>query len=178
MRSTSTLFRIRRAAASGIGALLAMGLIGSAVAQERQSYLMGEGQRLQFVVHILGEVRAPGEYTVLDRTTVIELVSKAGGPTEYAGLANVRLTRVEHRPVLVAGAAAGVADDSTYVLHLNLDDFLNGKDRRPALVLQPGDIVTVPSNGWSRWRRISGIARDLSVVASAYFLYLRAVKNN
>ena len=139
---------------------------------------MGDGQQLQFVVHVLGEVRAPGEYTVLDNTTVIDLVSKAGGPTEYAGLANVRVTRVLHRPVVVAGSAAGVADDSTYVMHLNLDNYLDGRDRKPALVLQPGDVVTVPSNGWSKWRRISGIARDLSVVASAYFLYLRAARNN
>jgi len=175
MRTRSSLPGLARASAC---ALLAAALAGAAPAQDRQGYTLGEGQRLMIVVHVLGEVKSPGPYSVEDNTTVMELVSRAGGPTEFASLGSVRLTRVEHRPIEVAATAADVADDSTHVIRVDLDAYLNGKNRAPLPILGPGDIVTVPRNGWFHWRRIAGIARDLSVVASAYFLYLRAVNNN
>ena len=48
--------------------------------------------QLKVVVHIWGEVRSPGEYTVPAGTNILELISKAGGPTEYANMGKVKLT--------------------------------------------------------------------------------------
>ena len=51
-------------------------------------------------------------------------------------------------------------------------------DRLPiAPVLQPGDVVFVPKNSWHKWKDVSAVIRDVSVVASAYFLYVRATRN-
>ena len=159
--------------------ILAVGCMapGSARAQEHEDYIVREGQRLMIVVHILGEVKKPGEYTVEDRTTVMELLSKAGGPTEFADLGAVTLTRVEPPSGYTLAGTDGGAE-RTHVVRVDLDRYLEGKSTAPPPVLQPGDIVDVRPNGWFQWRRVSGIARDVSVVASAYFLYLRAAHNN
>ena len=157
---------------------------GSGRAQESKDYILSDGQRLMIVVHALGEVKRPGEYTVDDNTTVMELVSKAGGSTEFAALDAVLLTRQpQPRPFAVAGLGVGQAldagsGDSTEVLRVDLKAYLEGKSPGPPPTLRPGDIVTVPTNSYFKWRRVAGIARDLSVVASAYFLYLRAANNN
>src|SRR5688572_8546323 len=47
-------------------------------------YILGAESRLEIVVHVLGEVERPGEYRVTDETDVLELISKAGGPTRFA----------------------------------------------------------------------------------------------
>ena len=75
--------------------LFAVLLHAPAGAQTRidDTYLLGEEQRLEIVVHVLGEVERPGEYRVPDDTDVLEAVSKAGGPTEFAHLGNVSLRR-------------------------------------------------------------------------------------
>src|SRR5574337_1129678 len=64
----------------------------AAGAQERDRYILGEQKQLEILVHILGQVQKPGEYRVPDGTNVLELLSKAGGPTEYSDLSEVVLT--------------------------------------------------------------------------------------
>ena len=65
-------------------------------AQERTKpgdYFLGDEEKLEMVVHIWGEVKEPGEFRVSYETNVVELISKAGGPTEFANLSKIRLTR-------------------------------------------------------------------------------------
>ncbi len=56
-------------------------LLGQLGAQEKERYLLGDEQKLEMIVHVFGEVARPGEYRVADDTNVLELISKAGGPT-------------------------------------------------------------------------------------------------
>jgi protein involved in polysaccharide export with SLBB domain len=46
-----------------------------------------------FPVHIIGQVRSPTYYKVIDNTTLQELITMAGGTTELADLKHVRLFR-------------------------------------------------------------------------------------
>ena len=62
--------------------------------QDREKYLIGSEKKLEMIVHIMGEVRKPGEYRVEDNTTLLELISKAGGPTQFASLGGVKITRI------------------------------------------------------------------------------------
>ncbi len=142
-------------------------LFGPAVAQQQTSdpYLLGEEQRLEFVVHVLGEVERPGEYRVPDDTDVLEAISKAGGPTEFAHLGNVSLRRRDP-------GASGVA-----VSNVDLSSFLKHESDAPPPILGPGDVITVPRNKMARWRTAFTLVRDVSVVATAYLLYLRIDEN-
>jgi hypothetical protein len=62
-------------------------------------------------------------------------------------------------------------------MRVDLDLYLNSPEGAPIPGLQPGDVVMVPRNRKYRWKFVAGILRDLSVVASAYFLGVRAFQN-
>ena len=149
----------------------------NAFGQGTEKYLMGEEKKLEIIVYILGEVQRPGEYRVNDNTNVVELIAKAGGPTDYSNLRSVIVTRV--RPDLVA--TLGVAPSSQPSVHkeiikLDVLEYLREQNTKQLPTLQPGDIVLVPKNNWNTWKSIASVSRDIAVIASAYFLYLRSVK--
>lgn len=159
-------------------------LIGPLYAQQEGKYIAGTEKQLQMVVHIFGEVRRPGEYTVLDNTNLLELVSKAGGPTQYSNLGGIKLTRVALFPRKRNGSRSNSngADRTGQftrkrIYKIDLSDYLNKEKAMPLPVLQPGDVVFVPRNRWFKWRNVVGVARDLSVIASVYFIYLRATRD-
>ena len=79
------------------------------------------------------------------------------------------------RRVLLAIAAPLAAQDEAprYTSRFNVATYAGAS----IPTLQPGDVVVVPRNGFSKWKSVAGILRDLSVVASAYFLYLRTTKD-
>jgi len=144
-------------------------------AQDNQDYILGEEQKLEMIVHIFGEVKKPGEYRVNDKTDVLELISKAGGPSEFSNLGDTRLTRVNN---YTSKLKNGNGTYGKKVIELDLEDYLKGKKDMSIPVLLPGDIVYVPRNTWYRWRNIVSVARDISVVASVYWLYVRAKNEN
>jgi polysaccharide export outer membrane protein len=137
-----------------------------ATAQERERYILGETTRLEILVHVMGQVQTPGEYRVPDNTNVLELISKAGGPTDYARLSSVIVKRG-------GGSSSVESKNEGDVIRVNLEDYLTHENAKPVPVLQPGDVVTVPSNSWSTWKTVFGMARDISVVASLYLLWAR-----
>ena len=147
---------------------LSLALTGTSAAQGPldDSYLVGDADRLEMVVYVLGEVVRPGEYRVTDDTDVLELISKAGGPTEFASLANVTL---RHR------GAAGVEPGAEPIVHVDVSEFLSHPDAAPLPELSPGDVVMVPRNGKAKWRYVFTMVRDLSVVVSMYLLYLNII---
>lgn len=144
--------------------------------QERDAYLSGENGQLEMVVHIIGEVKKPGEYRVVDSTNLMELISKAEGPTEFSNLRSVTITRPNTSQLYTNGNGTnGRSHRSKRIIKFNVKDYLKqGKVAPPKL--RPGDIVMVPRNNWHKWRNGFTIIRDLSVVASVYLLYLRSTK--
>lgn len=169
--------RVRLSPRSGLIGLLA-GLVfcfspHPAAAQDRTGYITGQPAGLEMLVHIIGEVQKPGEYQVRDQTDLLELVSKAGGPTQFS-----RLSAITVRRIMSARTAAASSREQPRVeiLHVDLDKVMRDRAATPPPVLMPGDVVFVPKNTWHRWKEVAGVARDISVIASAYFLYLRATK--
>lgn len=73
--------------------------IGSATGniQQRQGgyYDYSRTNTLNMEVAIWGFVRYPGKYLIPVNTTIIDLISYAGGPTEDAELEDIRLYRVD-----------------------------------------------------------------------------------
>lgn len=143
-------------------------------AQERSGYLQGEHQGLEMIVHIMGEVQKPGEYRVADHTNLLELLANAGGPTQFSKLGVVSIRRV---PTWIAPEnTSGAPAPRPSILRVDVNELLHDANIA-APALQPGDVVFVPKNSWSTWKDVASVMRDISVVASAYFLYLNAVKD-
>lgn len=157
--------------------MLALGVwLPARLHAQDEVYTHEDSRRLQIRVHIIGEVKEPGEYLVFDNTDVLELISKAGGPTEFGNLGRVRIRRsavpIPIHDVLSNGSTNG-DESAEKLLHADLMAYLNAQSDVPPPVLRPGDVVTVPSNSWRTWRRVFSMVRDVAVIASVYLLYLR-----
>jgi polysaccharide export outer membrane protein len=81
-------------------------------------------------VTITGQVSKPGSYPLLGPTTVVQLISEAGGVLEWADAKNIILLRT------VDGKQA-----SYRVNYRNLE---RGKSLQENVVLRPGDSIIVP----------------------------------
>ena len=82
-------------------------------------------------VQVLGEAQKPGLFYLTGRTTLVEVLSRAGGLTSYAG-----------REVLIV-RGGGEATPPRAVLRANLEKLQAG-DTSEDLRLENGDIVIVP----------------------------------
>jgi len=81
-------------------------------------------------VFITGEVNKPGPYPLVGPTTVLQLISIAGGLRDYADSKKILIVRNEDgRPV-------------SYLF--NYKDVVSRKNLRQNIELKPGDTVIVP----------------------------------
>lgn len=87
-------------------------------------------------ISVIGEVAAPGDYTVSSLATVLNALSAAGGPTKNGSLRNVTIRR------------AGKSEET-----IDLYDFFLTGDKRKDLRLSSGDTIFVPVIG-----RIAAVA--------------------
>ena len=81
-------------------------------------------------VFITGEVSKPGPYPLVGPTTVLELISLAGGLKDYADRKNILIVRTENgRPM-------------SYLF--NYKDVVSRKNLEQNIELKPGDTIIVP----------------------------------
>lgn len=85
--------------------------------------------RTNFEVSVLGEVTEPGTFPWVDRMTLVQAISDAGGLTPVAAKRRVRLTRQ-------------TTDGGRETYEISLVDITAGEAEDP--LLRPGDIVFVP----------------------------------
>lgn len=107
------------------------------------------GPGLTIKVHVWGEVKKPGLLAVPSNTDLMELLSLAGGPTDYANLGKVKLIRRER------------AEEQIFVI--DLGEYLNKGDPTCLMILRSGDAVVVPKSSWYYWRQAIGIVSDIAV---------------
>ncbi|HEY5976146.1 MAG TPA: SLBB domain-containing protein, partial [Geobacteraceae bacterium] len=81
-------------------------------------------------VYVIGEVEAPGDYTISGLSTVLNALSAAGGPTKNGSLRNLKIRR------------AGREDEP-----VDLYDFFTKGDKSRDIRLQSGDAIFVPVIG-------------------------------
>jgi protein involved in polysaccharide export with SLBB domain len=127
------------------------------VRQRIHQFLARDKKEVDFVVEPIfrvlvgGEVRQPSVYAVPMATTVAEVVSLAGGPTERGRLNKVRLLR---------GGRA---------VHLDLNDPSLSDATRP---VHSGDRITVGRSG-NFFRDVIGPLSSLSALAVSFAVLLR-----
>lgn len=90
-------------------------------------------------VFILGEVETPGEYPLTGETTLVEVLTLAGGPTEDAGSEVIVIRPKNHRenPVSLEEAR----EDE--IIDLSLRKLLEG-DTSQNVFLEPNDTIYIP----------------------------------
>lgn len=147
-------------------------------------YLIGEEEKLEMIVHIWGEVRNPGEYRVQDDTNVLELISKAGGPTEFSNLEDVILTRGgfpwRQLANFKSNATLQAKKDNLpeyskgfqkRVIRINLKEYLEKEDFKGFPKLQPGDVLRIKRNSWFRWMTAIRLVSQIAIVFQAMYYF-------
>jgi polysaccharide export outer membrane protein len=81
-------------------------------------------------VYITGEINRPGAYSLMMPTTVIQLISMAGGLREFAKTKDIVILRTE------SGKQSAI--------RFNYKDVMNRKKLTQNILLQPGDTIIVP----------------------------------
>jgi polysaccharide biosynthesis/export protein len=98
-------------------------------------------------IYVLGEVRAPGKYTIEGQVTLLEVIAKAGSLTPTAGPI---LTVHRYRDGIAAAAAAALEPAlpgdprGAELLRIPYDDLKEGRFKANIL-LQDGDTIFVPA---------------------------------
>ena len=85
-------------------------------------------------VFITGQVMKPGPYPIGDRMTVMQLISTAGGLTEYA----------KKKDIVILREPAGRPGEKPAAFKFNYDDVRKMKNLASNIELKPGDTVIVP----------------------------------
>lgn len=112
------------------------------------------GFRESETVSILGAVKVPGTYKLINNISLKELVFKAKGFTEMASTDSVELVRIIKDPEKLR-----LTDEKTIVMKFTLDKNLNFKDGDGEIQLQNGDQVivrTIPGYEEIRMVKIDG----------------------
>ena len=81
-------------------------------------------------VFITGQVAKPGPYLMSSKTTVLQLISTAGGLNEYAKASKIAIMRAENGRQMR--------------FSFNYKDVMNGKNLQQNIELKPGDTIIVP----------------------------------
>jgi polysaccharide export outer membrane protein len=81
-------------------------------------------------IYILGRVNRPGEYELLKNMTIIQAISRAGGPTEWAKTSDIRLIRK------IKGT------ERTFTVDYGA--IVSSKDLSQNILLEPDDTIFVP----------------------------------
>jgi len=145
----------------------------------RDQYQIGEDQRLMITVHVFGEIQKPGEYLVSDNTNILEIISKAGGPTEFSNLSKVKITRglvsIDDLKKALKMSKNRRKPVMKQVININLKKMLDNERSMSTLpTLKPGDVIRVGRNGWFAWQTVIRIFSQLAIVVQVWYWYNRS----
>lgn len=110
-------------------------------------------------VNLWGYVNNPGRYEVPASTNLIQLVTYAGGPKEYASMSDIRIFRVTN-------------DITTELDGVDLDD--PARTRPEELALYNEDTIVIESTAWLSWKEFfSFISAPLAITSSIAIIIWR-----
>ena len=118
-------------------------------------YYIAKPGELTMQVNLWGFVKNPGRYEVPSSTDLIQLISFAGGPVQYAKLDEVKLTR------MILNDTTGAKQE----IILNLEHL--DKLKQSSLALYPGDTIFIDHTGWLTLRDVFSFVTTAAVITSA-----------
>jgi polysaccharide biosynthesis/export protein len=130
-------------------------------------YSYTEEGGLNINVNIWGFVASPGKYKVASSTTLIQLISMAGGPTDRARLSDIRILH-------------DLTVDSTIVEPVNvfnLEEYTRTADTSLNPTLIENDTIIVPGDALNVFREILAVFRDIALVVGTVIGLILAFRN-
>ncbi len=124
-------------------------------ALEEGDVIVVPGSPFANAIKVLGSVTRPGSYEVAFKTSLLDVLFMAGGPTDQANLNGIR--------VLSPGG------EEAREIRVSMKNLLATKNLSGIPLLAPGDVVYVPEQPVT-WGKIMGVVRDVTIIASLYFL--------
>jgi len=94
-------------------------------------------------VSILGAVGTPGVHSIHGQTTLLDVLSSAGGVRGDAGPV-VKVTRDSSTYGAIPYATAHAVGTKTSMVDIDLKSLMNGTNSAENIVIQPHDVVSVP----------------------------------
>jgi polysaccharide export outer membrane protein len=94
-------------------------------------------------VYVVGEVKAPGTYVLKHASTLLEVLSQAGGPTPNAGWEVVVVRKPARATAATSGSGAAAMSAGETKLQIDLEKLLAGHLDQP-ITVQGGDTIYLP----------------------------------
>ena len=121
-------------------------------------YTPGEEKtELMIIVHVWGEVNNPGKFVVRDGTSLVDILSEAGGPTRYA---NLKQVYVAHK-----------GDQGEHVEIHNLRKYIE-KEKTYIPSILPGDVIVVKRNAWGLGLDLGQLTGQLAVILNTILIVI------
>jgi protein involved in polysaccharide export with SLBB domain len=118
-------------------------------------YYIAKPGELTMQVNLWGFVKNPGRYEVPSSTDLVQLISFAGGPVEYAKMDEVKITH--------AVRSDSATSNRTIVVDLENLDRVKGE----MLKLYPGDTIFIDHTGWLTLRDAFNVITVAAVITTA-----------
>ncbi len=136
------------------------GDLNSLPALKEGDTIMVPGNPLATSVKVLGSVARPGSYEVTFRSSLLDVLFMAGGPTDDANLNDVKV---------VSLAKDKFRTDKSHTVRITLKDLIEKKGEAIPTV-EPGDVVYIPKRAFT-WKKFVGFIRDMTTFATLYVLF-------
>jgi hypothetical protein len=122
-------------------------------------YSVMRGGEVQIDVNLWGYVGAPGHYRVPGSTSLVELLSFAGGPTSSARLVDIRIIHAD---------TASEKRVETY----NLEAYRDNGDLSQNPLLEPGDTIMVSGRALDVFFQAIGVITNIMVIITALISFI------
>ncbi|MDZ7262180.1 MAG: polysaccharide export protein [candidate division KSB1 bacterium] len=113
------------------------------------------GNPLATTLKVLGSVERPGSYEVSFRTSLMDVLFLAGGPTDEANLNDIKVV--------------SLTGQNTREVRINIKDLMKSKNPETIPFVEPGDMVYVPQKTIT-WKKFVGVMRDITTFATLYII--------
>ncbi len=117
------------------------------------------GGEIQIDVNLWGFVNAPGHYRVPGSTSLVELLSFAGGPTAQARLVDIRIVH------------ADTAAEKRVEMY-NLEAYRDNGDLSQNPLLEPGDTIIVSGRALDVFFQAIGVITNVMVIVTALINFI------
>ena len=124
-------------------------------------YYLAKPAEFTILVNVWGFVQKPGMYEIPSSTNLVQLISYAGGPLQYAKLNRVRIIRI-------VKYENDIAAKKELTVNLNRLEKLDDRHLR----LFPGDTVVIDHTSWPTMRDIFNVAATTVAIAASVAFFV------
>ncbi|MCK4352639.1 SLBB domain-containing protein [candidate division WOR-3 bacterium] len=122
---------------------------------------LGEIGELQIKVSIWGEIKSPGLYSIPEGMDLATFLTLAGGLLKGADMSGIKVVR---------------SFPEAKVFSVNLSKFFKTGRREDVPVLNPGDMIYIKGNFYSRIKEFTHFLTETTFLIGAYYGIYRLIR--